>query len=179
MKQITVLGVMVGITIGVALCVLAILVARWMSPDPVAPLKTLLARIEKEGTKERCCNIKRAMYQEQTNSRGQWWKRKLAAEDIRFDVRKTDSITSPIVASVTWYSYERRSGYFDTSEQAKNAEITGNKFMPRFGHWEATLAFNKGAWAVTDIQTDSKIDLLDLDAYEDMHEDWQQAFSAD
>jgi hypothetical protein len=62
--------------------------------DPVESLKAIIAKVQLNGTAPRVTDLKKP---------GVWWeKRRQMAVDIKYDVRKTDSLVSPYAATVTY-----------------------------------------------------------------------------
>jgi hypothetical protein len=90
---------------------------------PVESLKPILAKIEQNGT------------QSPTKYRAP-----LVASSLKYDVRKTDSLVSPYVATVHWYSHDR------------GAEITEKGSTPGLWGWNATLGFQEGKWRLTELE---------------------------
>src|SRR5262249_52204189 len=99
--------------------------------DPVAALKPLLERIQTEGTGVRV-----------VKEGPKWHRVKYTAANVKYDVRKTDSLVSPYVADVTWFGRDFITDGFETEEQAAAAELPKTckdyKDPPR---WWAKLAF--------------------------------------
>ncbi len=113
--------------------------------DPVALFEELLHRVKRDGTKARATDF---------TAPGRWAKKKGLAEDVKYDVRKTDSIVSPIVASVTWKSHVYMSDDFSTREAAEAAPLQDRGIMP--GSDWATFTFQEGRWVIQDTGWDDE-----------------------
>ena len=109
--------------------------------DPVAALKAVIRRMETEGTKERVTNFL---------APNKWVKRKAVARDVKFDVRKTDSLLVPYAADVTWVSAAYLSPEVPTKEEAEKAKLPATPFAPKFRHW-AKLSWRDGVWVPDDL----------------------------
>jgi hypothetical protein len=143
--------------------------------DPVVCLKALLAKIEKEGTKPRVTDFTRP---------NEWYKARKVAVGIKYDVRRTDSLVSPFVATVTWYNLTYLTRAFPTREAARKAELPKAPLPGKGDQWWAKLAFQDGKWVVQDVGWDSEV--MDfhrkhstLDDERDPVNDWWWAFGGD
>jgi hypothetical protein len=118
--------------------------ARLAGPDPVAVLKELLVRLQRDGTEERVTDF---------NKPERWTKRKYEIANLKYDVRRTDSLVSPFTAKVVWTSVWFETTEFPTEGQARRAELPARPaFVPRadsLPDW-AELAFQDGKWVVQD-----------------------------
>ena len=163
------------------LCVCVGLIAG-CSADPVAKLTPILEHVRTHGTKDRVLPTERAAYLEKEKLLRGWRKRKLHAENVEYDIRKTDSLVSPIQAEVKFSSYECNSPVSSSKEVAERMELPTNPDWhnePRYlyGKWEVDLSLDSGRWIVKDVFYIGKRDILNLEAIHDMGDDWQEAFS--
>ncbi len=113
--------------------------------DPVASLKVILVKITNDGTKPRVTDF---------SAPDKWCKARRLAVGIKYDVRKTDSLVSPFVATVTWLDDVYRTQEFPTRDEAEKAELP-KKPVPGTGlSWQAKLAYQDGKWVVQDVGWD-------------------------
>jgi len=141
------------VTVGVAL--LVALTARlldWLrdknSPEAVrGTFESLLAKARTEGTAERVV----------PHGSG-WHKRKLTAAELKYDVRKTDSLVSPYAATTKWFSREYVSNDVATKNAADKLVLPQEPIdfhlgvdVPALAEWQATFAFQEGQWIVKDV----------------------------
>ena len=135
------LGLVALVLVGLLVWVLA------FRKSPVEKLQPILAKIEAEGT--------------QVPSK---YPHRLIASALKYDVIHTDSIISPIIAKVHWYSYERGSN------------IEGNGPHPGFGDLSATLAYRGDRWEVTSV-VNTLPDFFDSPGLgASIEDDWRAAF---
>ena len=141
--------------------------------DPVAALKPLLAKIGQQGTTPRVTDF---------SEPGKWRKEKRLAADIKYDVSKTDSLTSPFAATVTWLNDAYFSAKFPTRAQAERAEVPEHPVSGGTFRWWARLAFQDGKWVVQDVGWDGagfhKSHRTVEDPKDPVH-DWWIAFGGD
>ncbi len=134
--------------------------------NPVSDLKLILVKMEEHGTTERVVDFL---------ADGYWQKRKHKAASIKYDVRKTDSLVSPYVASVSWDVVGRLTKAFPTKEGAEKAEFAPPTILSE--RWNATFAYQDGKWVVTDVWWRSELVKLEsrhskLDNFKDPIQDW-------
>ena len=139
--------------------------------DPVALIKPILVKLEKDGTEENVTDFV---------DTGKWIKRKYVASTIKFDVKKTDSLVSPFIAMVTWEPKAYISGSYGTKLEAEKAEIPK---IPIAGgtRWWAELAFQDGKWVIQDCGWKTESGIIDkrystLKNDKDPIIDWWRAF---
>jgi hypothetical protein len=114
--------------------------------DPLGSLKAILKQISADGTKERVVDF---------TGPGKWRKRKYLPVNLQFDVKKTDSLVSPFVASVTWSAAFFATPDFPTREEAASAPLPSKPDYSKGGPlWWAKLAFQDGRWIVKDVGFD-------------------------
>jgi hypothetical protein len=155
---------------GTVLVLVAVLGQKPAEPpraDPVALLKELLAKLERDGTPERIVRDSDLATQlglqsgrPRKNTLGElssgWVRCKSRMLDLRYDVEKTNSLVSPIAAHVTWYSYPYRTSRFRSKEEASQAEMKADYLLKDLTVRDfADLAFSDGKWVIRDIGFDS------------------------
>ena len=105
--------------------------------DPVGQLKGLLQKLQTQGTPERVTNF----------NDPDWNKRKMFASEIKYDVRRTDSLVSPYLADVTWHVTQYSTPNVPTKNEAEKAGLPMKPSPKPEGEvWSAQLAFQDGKW---------------------------------
>lgn len=127
--------------------------------DPVAELKALLAHIEDNGTEERVTDNE-STWRDGEHEKG-WVKRKYRATKLKYDVKKTDSLVSPIIAVVTWVPVQYTGPVCRTREEAANtnlAEKPSSVWTPKppLGPWAADLTWQDGQWVLKELGWDGR-----------------------
>jgi len=164
--------------------------------DPVAQLRAVLARIEKNGTQERIVNG--GTWNVDPSGGKGWVKRKYTASDLKFDVRKTDSLVSPLTAVVTFDPVQYSGPLCQTQQDAERTTLGANPshkwgerlYGQRSGPFTAALAWQEGKWVLNELEWDCpamgdfipanhrKYSDLSPDSFDPLT-DWWRAFSAD
>ena len=118
--------------------------------SPVEKLQPILAKIEADGT-----NFPTSYHA------------RLITSSLKYDVRKTDSLTSPLVCDLHWYSCER------------GTTVTEKGLNPGFWEWKAALAYQDGKWRVTGLQCLSTFPFgMPTPDAEGAEKDWRAALDA-
>lgn len=80
-----------------------------------------------------------------------WAKSYVMISDVKYDVRKTDSLISPVIGIVEFSSRMPQSLLFDTQAEAEaSTQPAPDEFVPSFG-FVANYTYNKGAWTLQKI----------------------------
>jgi hypothetical protein len=79
----------------------------------------------------------------------QWAKRRFRIEGLKMDVRKTDSLVTPLLGLVSFTLHTEQTDFFPTEQQAKAADKADPKTQTAF---EITLryGFQDSAWVFLD-----------------------------
>ena len=110
--------------------------------DPVASLKLIAQRLEKEGTKPRATNLK---------DKQKWERGRFDAVDVAFDVVKTGSLVTPFKGQITWKSHYNYSEAAATKEEAEKLPITKKSKAPTESPWIADFVFRDDKWTIKDL----------------------------
>lgn len=94
-----------------------------------------------------------------------WAKKRFSVADIKFDVKKTDSLVNPIVGLVTFQLVNEQTGFFPTKEEAE----ASTEFDPKnlihyrislfYSYKDAKWSFSKGSYENLDGLKGSVFDL--------------------
>ncbi len=106
--------------------------------DPVPEFEKMIA------TAREATNTAAPVYL--NKSKQQWAKRRFAAVDVKYDVKKTDSLVNPIIGVVTFLLATGQTDLFATKDEADAAQV----FDPRFEHKykvSMTYTFKGSRWA--------------------------------
>jgi len=113
-------------------------IAEKAANDPVESLRAILASVEKDMATEHL-----AHFSDPGSERG-WIKRRIVLSDMKYDVKKTDSLVSPLLAPVNFKCSTIQSEIYPNKGDAEKAKIlqpSGLAISCR-----ATLAFQDGKW---------------------------------
>jgi hypothetical protein len=127
--------------------------------DPVESLKTILASVEKDVAAE---NLAHITSDSGSEDRG-WVKRAIVLSDMKYDVKKTDSLVSPYTAPVSFKLSTIQSEVFATKTAAEKAAIKpapseswlscradfvfqDNRWVAKSGEW-SYLFYQTPSWA--------------------------------
>ena len=108
----------------------------------------------------------------------------LHLQEIKFDVRKTDSLVSPYVATVTWLDNAYLTPERGTKQEAEADSLPKEPTVKADSHSTplyAKLAWQEGKWIVQDVGWDDEVlnmskSHLKTSDYKDPVHDWWVTF---
>lgn len=115
-------------------------VSVFAADDPVAEFEGFLQSAQK------ATDSQEMVYLNHYNQK--WAKRKFSTTDVKYDVKKTDSLVNPIVGVVSMNLRTEQTDLFPTKEEAQSATV----FEPRFTNtYRISLNYSHrtGKWALS------------------------------
>ncbi|MCI0376953.1 MAG: hypothetical protein L0215_05060 [Gemmataceae bacterium] len=105
----------------------------------IAEIKTLSKRMEKEGTEETVSDFF-----------GGWQKRRYFATEVKYDVKKTDSLIAPFTAEVSWMPAAYITQKYTSKKQAEKAALPKKPNISKV-QWHAKFRYEDAKWVLQDV----------------------------